>query len=226
MWSAQIVIPLTHRRAALTSVVVVALTVAVVLFAADRWGWRRALVGLAAVAGLGLAVEVLGTRTGFPFGRYDYTGALRPTVAGVPVVVTLAWFAMGLPAWATAGWVTTTGWARVAVGAVALTGWDLFLDPQMTREGYWRWPHGGAYRGVPLSNYAGWLAVSVIVMAVLGVLAPGPPRSRPLLFAFSLMCVMETLGFVVFFGDPLVGLAGGAVTLPVAARAWRRAHRG
>ena len=32
---------------------------------------------------------------------------------------------------------------RIALGAAALTAWDLFLDPQMTAEGYWRWDRGG-----------------------------------------------------------------------------------
>ena len=35
-------------------------------------------------------------------------------------------------------------WRRIALGAVALTAWDLFLDPQMTAEGYWRWDRGAA----------------------------------------------------------------------------------
>ena len=66
------------------------------------------------------------------------------------------------------------------LGAVALTAWDLFLDPQMIAEGYWRWARRGGYRGIPLSNYAGWLVTGVGVMAVLeAVLPPGRARSGP-----------------------------------------------
>ncbi len=43
-------------------------------------------------------VERVGTTTGWPFGRYTYTGRLRPAVAGVPIVVPAAWWAMALPA--------------------------------------------------------------------------------------------------------------------------------
>ena len=35
------------------------------------------------------------------------------------------------------------------LGAVALTAWDLFLDPQMTAEGYWRWPRRRPLPGHP-----------------------------------------------------------------------------
>ena len=44
---------------------------------------------------------------------------------------------------------STPGLRAVALGAAALTAWDLFLDPQMTAEGYWRWDRRGRYRGHP-----------------------------------------------------------------------------
>ena len=66
----------------------------------------------------------------------------------------------------------STALGRIALGAAALTAWDLFLDPQMTAEGYWRWDRPGRYRGIPLTNYAGWLVTSVGLMAVLEVLSP------------------------------------------------------
>ena len=43
--------------------------------------------------------------------------------------------------------------ARVALAAGALTAWDVFLDPRMAREGYWSWPGGGRYEGIPASNF-------------------------------------------------------------------------
>ena len=75
-------------------------------------------------------------------------------------MVPLAWAAMGLPGYAVGATVARSRAGRIAVGAVALTAWDLFLDPQMIRNGFWRWAHPGPYQGVPLSNFAGWLLVS------------------------------------------------------------------
>ena len=137
-----------------------------VSFTAIGWGWPRALGAAAAAFALGLAAEWAGTRTGFPFGAYRYTGLLRPAAATVPLVVPLAWAAMGLPGYAVGATVARTRAGRIAVGAVALTAWDLFLDPQMIRNGFWRWAHPGPYQGVPLSNFAGWLLVSAALMAV------------------------------------------------------------
>src|SRR3546814_19590530 len=95
---AQVAVPLTDDDATLewlSSLVVVAFFLTTLVVLAARWGAVRALAAAAFVVVATLAVERLGTTTGFPFGDYDYTGALQPTVARVPLIVPLAWFAMG-----------------------------------------------------------------------------------------------------------------------------------
>ena len=227
MWLAQVVTPLFERgqRWGPTTVVVVLLAVAATFATADSAGWRRAGLAVAAATAVGFAVEALGTRTGLPFGEYRYTTALQPQLFGVPVVVALAWAGMGLPAWAVAGRLAASTPIRIALGAVALTGWDLFLDPQMVAEGFWTWPGGGAYRGIPLSNFAGWLAVSALLMALFSVVVPDA-RSAVAAAAYLLMAVMEVLGFLLFFGDAVVALAGGLVCVPLGVAALRDLRRG
>jgi len=226
MAGCQIAIPLIGEHPDLTSMVVLGLAVAAVAAAISAWGLRRGLAAALATAALALAVEAAGVHTGWPFGRYRYLGVLRPTLAGVPVIVPLAWVGMGFAAWDVAGRLVPPVAGRVVAGAVALTGWDLFLDPQMTKAHYWVWTGGGIYRGIPLSNFAGWLACSVGVMAILALTLPRPSRSLALLGIYSEMAIMETVGFLVFFGDPVVGVVGGAATLPLVALAWtRRAPR-
>lgn len=213
-----------RRRAA--SVVVGGLAVST--FARLRVGRspERAAGAAAALVTLGWVAERIGTSSGRPFGRYDYTGALRPRLGGVPVLVPLAWFAMAAPArdaaHAALGVRSTPG-RRVAAGAAALTAWDLFLDPQMTAEGYWRWHRSGRYRGVPLSNFGGWLLVSVVAMAVLESIAPpDEDADAGLVGEYAGVAVMETLGHAAFFRDRVVALVGGVGMLPVAALAIRR----
>ena len=217
----QIAVPLTDDRTTLTTVVVVAFASTTTAFAAAVWGWPRAVATAVAVVVATTALERVGTSTGLPFGEYRYTGALQPTVAGVPLAVTMAWLAMALPAREVAARLAPAGWRRLAVGALALTAWDVMLDPQMVGEGYWVWTDGGPWRDVPLSNYAGWLLASVGVLVLLDVALPDPGRSRPLLALYTWWAVMQTLGFLVFFGDPLVGLVGGLCMLPLAWLAWR-----
>jgi putative membrane protein len=217
----QIAVPLTDDRAGLTTAVVVAFAVTTTLLAAMAWGGSRAVAAGAVVLAGALALEAFGTRTGWPFGEYDYGDALRPTVAGVPLAVGLAWWAMAVPARDVAARLVAPGWRRVALGAVALTAWDVLLDPQMVDEGFWTWDGGGPWRDVPLSNYVGWFLVSVVVMVVLDRLLPGSGRGPALLGLYTWWAAMSTLGFLAFFGDPLVGVVGGACMLPLAGLAWR-----
>ena len=71
-------------RRHLSGAVVAGLATTTTLATAGRWGWARAGLGAAAVSAATAAVERVGTSTGLPFGRYRYTGRLRPEVAGVP----------------------------------------------------------------------------------------------------------------------------------------------
>ncbi len=216
------------RRAGAANAVVAGLAATTAVRAAQRWGGRRALVATGVVGACTLAVEAAGTATGVPFGRYRYTGALRPTAGGVPLAVPLAWFALALPAReiAAAAWGPLRPGPRVFAAAGCLTAWDAFLDPQMVAEGYWRWEQPGRYRGIPVSNFAGWTLTSGGVMMLLDrLLPPTDPPDGALIGVYVFVATMSTLGHAVFFGDPLVALVGGSAMLtPVlaAARRWAR----
>jgi uncharacterized membrane protein len=243
MVAAQVASGLDPRPVRLTSVVVLLLAAAAVAFAAADHGLPRAATAFAATVAVGYAAEWIGIRTGFPFGEYRYTDVLWPRLGGVPLIVALAWGGMGLAAHAVARAVTgpkaAPGQAarhfdgalrRVLVGALALTAWDLFLDPQMIRLGLWTWADPGPYRGVPISNFAGWLVVSMLVMALIDKVltrpARGPvPKGTGLVTIYTVMAVMETLGFAAVFDPPdlLVAAIGGTCMGVFVLLAWR--HR-
>ena len=138
---AQIAWPLTHgdTRDTLTVVTVVLFFLTSASHAWLSRGLLWTLGWFVLSAGLGFGVEVLGTRTGLPFGDYTYAGSLGPTVAGVPVVIPLAWAMMSYPALLAARRLVSGPLMTPVVAAVALASWDLFLDPQMVAEGHWTW---------------------------------------------------------------------------------------
>ncbi|WP_422774670.1 carotenoid biosynthesis protein [Plantactinospora sp. WMMC1484] len=194
----------------------------------------RVATGLVLVTtGGGLAVEVLGVATGVPFGGYAYSGQLGPKLAGVPLVIPLAWTWMAWPAWLAAVRLTRSGTGRVALAAVGLAGWDLFLDPQMVAEGYWSWqdPHPAlpGVPGVPVGNYLGWLLFAVLLMALLGPVAgraaaaPAGPRDDAPMYALYLWTYLGSIvAHAVFLGLPASAgwgaLAMAAVALPLACK--------
>lgn len=184
---------------------------------------RRAGLALAGCAALtGTVAEVIGVRTGRPFGRYAYSGRLGPRVAGVAAGVPVAWTMTAPAAWTVGGLLAGRSAAgdargpafgrraqRVAWSAGALTAWDLFLDPRMVRDGYWTWVGGGRYRGVPLSNYAGWLLTSGVLFGVWSLVdGEGEPADVDLaLYAWT--WIGEAVANVLFWHDPVVAAVGG-----------------
>ncbi|MDN3267121.1 carotenoid biosynthesis protein [Streptomyces sp. MA15] len=231
------------RRDVLTVVGVVVFCMASLAAAALRHGVRGPLA-LFVVAGLGgLAVEAVGVRTGFPFGGYHYTGSLGPSVAGVPVVVPLAWVMMAWPA-LEAGRVLARGRGRArtlparvrtaVIGGWALASWDVFLDPQMVDAGHWIWsdprPALPGVEGVPLTNFVGWVAVSVVMVAAVDVATGHSVRRSagsgghdgPALALYLWTYASSVLACLVFFGRPQVALVGGTlmglVAVPLAVR--------
>lgn len=123
---------------------------------------------LCAACGLSLGMELLGTMTGFPFGRYAYTELLGPKILGhVPVVLPLSWFAVYYPALHLAVRVTGGKAGTSLLAAGILTLWDVPMDPAST-VGFasWRWLQDGFFYGMPWTNWAGWLLTGWMIGVV------------------------------------------------------------
>ncbi len=185
-------------------------TLAVLAALSEAWGVRRAMSVAAAVAGLALVAEMIGSHTGLPFGQYTYTDRLQPQITGVPVLVPLAWLMMLPAAWAVGARVAGTEHRLRFVGAsaAAFTAWDLFLDPQMVAWGFWRWATPGGYFGIPWVNYAGWILVAALITVVI---QPRRLPIRPLLFVYGVTWALETIGLLAFWRLTGPGLVGGLV---------------
>ncbi len=100
---------------------------------------------------------------------------VRPQVGGVPLAIALGWYNVGYGTLAVIESITQTTdegqRSRALVPAVALaaTSFDLLLDPFGLDLGLWEWSGDSMYasevegpnkkRGVPLLNFAGWIAL-------------------------------------------------------------------
>ncbi|WP_444948334.1 carotenoid biosynthesis protein [Micromonospora ureilytica] len=251
---AQICYPLTTgaTRAGLTVATVVLGWLLSVGHALLSRGPRVAAALVAVATGGGFAIEAIGVATGVPFGSYDYSGELGPKLAGVPLIIPLAWTWMAWPAWLaavrlTGGNATTASgsgptvgrWVgRIALATVGLAAWDLFLDPQMVAEGYWVWrdatPALPGLAGIPVSNYLGWLLFAVLLMSALRPLA-GPAvehtdrRDHPMVALYLWTYFSSILAHAVFLDLPasaLWGAAGMSVTAVPLVVTLLRARRG
>ncbi|MFQ6393855.1 carotenoid biosynthesis protein [Nocardia sp. KC 131] len=183
---AQIAYPLTSgdARDAVTTVVVLLSAATALVHAGTTRGLGYAAGFLVIVSGIGLVAEVVGTATGFPFGCYDYAdGRLGPDIAGVPLVVALAWTGGLYPVWVVAGLLARGAIGRIGLTAVGAVGWDLYLDPQMVADGQWSWcDTDSGVPGlvqIPVTNYLGWFAVAVLMALALTVWERAAREVRP-----------------------------------------------
>ena len=204
-------LPESRRPAATRAIVVLMLATAVAEGAAARRARGAGLVALA--GGLGFATELVGVATGRPFGHYSYGDGLGRRIGGVPVLAAAAWAMMSRPAWVVAGSIDARPVRRVPLAAAALTAWDVFLDPRMVRDGYWRWPGGGRYEGMPLSNFVGWFVTALGVFGVWALAERGADvdaRDDGALALYGWTWVGESFATAVMWRRLPVALAGGA----------------
>ena len=130
-------------------------------------GPRRATLSLLALSSFAYAIEALGVATGFPYGPFHYGDALGPRVAGlVPFLLPVSYAPLVIGAVA-ATWGSRLRLLHVLQATLLLVWMDAVIDPGAASLGFWVWPEGGVYYGVPLSNYAGWLLSGAVATALL-----------------------------------------------------------
>jgi uncharacterized membrane protein len=167
-----------------------ALSFALFLFALGQsfyeLGSRRTLILLLIGTIIGFAFEVLGTTTGFLFGKYSYSSLLGEQVLGVPIVVPLGWFvitfitlSLALPKFSRkvpsqqnnvnvlSPFKIKSLVTPIILASFGTVAWDLMIDPMFSHYGYWTWAPYSAMPhlyDVPVSNFVGWFVVALIVL--------------------------------------------------------------
>jgi uncharacterized membrane protein len=134
-------------------------------------------------------------KTGFPFGRYVYTQTLGISLLDVPLAIACAWM------------VPFAFVRQVApqplAAAVLLTATDLPIDPVAS--------------GVPLTNFAGWFLVSLLIFAW-----PRKPVTRNLsqrvlgvtiLLVFAILATERWRSEIVISYPPCLNLLNRASTI-------------
>jgi uncharacterized membrane protein len=136
----------------------------------------RGILGFAAISLVfGYIAEVLGVHTGFPFGHYYFTDGMGPKFLEVPILMGPAYVGMGYISWTVTRVIAAPrDLQRELVGLRMITlplaasfvmvAWGIAIDPVLsTFAHYWTWTRGGAFFGVPLSNFLGWYATNYLI---------------------------------------------------------------
>ena len=129
-----------------------------------QYGWRGMLAFAVICLVVSNAFENVSILTGFPFGHYHYRGNLGPKLFLVPLLIGLAYLGMGYVSWTVTRLIldgvrpaADRIFALPALAGFVMVSWDLTFDPVASTIGQsWIWQDGGAYFGVPVSNFLGW----------------------------------------------------------------------
>ncbi len=227
---------------------------AYLLLATLQWGAGRAAAFLILGYLISWAAELCSIHCGLPFGEYLYIPATLDRelwVAGVPLMDSLSYvfiayasyclalLALGRGRWQ--GWdfhlEDEAAWQLsrrpLILGAALMASLDIVIDPAALRGYRWflgqtyGYPEGGVYFGVPLSNFAGWFLVALILIRALQYLASAPapahirdwgrrtfPSQALLGPALYLGILGFNLGMTFLIGETYLGWVGVFFYLP------------
>jgi putative membrane protein len=204
---------------------------AMALHALLAFGARYAFTYLGIALPFGFLIELLGLKTGWPFGTYEYDPSLGPQLFDVPLVVPFAWAMIAHPILCAARRLAGN-WVFL-YGGFGLMAYDLFLDPQMVTAGRWTWEVTGSHvpftPEVPLSNAFGWLLSGMALIAILHLALPRDRRKVSASFiTIDIFLIWTWFAGVVsnlfFFDRPgiafIFGITFGAVLAPYIFSRW------
>lgn len=129
---------------------------------------------------MGIVVEIIGTKTGWLFGKYVYNEVLGPKIQNVPVIIGINWFIImyccGISIHTLLSKIPDpvslkTGNPKPALkaasvivdGASLAVLFDWIIEPVAVKLGYWTW---AGFDGVPLYNYICWFFISSGLLAI------------------------------------------------------------
>lgn len=174
--------------------------------------------------------ENVGVLTGFPFGRYYFTEVMGPKLFNVPIFIGPAYLGMGYLSWILARLILgraqepLTGAKLFVVPVLAsfiMVAWDFSSDPVWsTIKRCWIWQDGGAYFGVPWSNFLGWYLTVYVFYQLFALYLRGRSfEPSPLTSSFWRLPVLF-YGVCAAGNVLLIAGAHGVVTDPTGAQ-WR-----
>lgn len=220
-------------------------------------GWRTTLWFTSIGYLISFVSEVSSINTGFPYGWYYYLDATRDRelwIAGVPFFDSLSYVFLAYCSYATAllviSPIKTWRWDFVSLetrairsslsvlflGSLFQVFLDIIIDPVALQGRRWflgqiyGYREAGVHFGVPLSNYAGWWIVGILMILALQIIDRRGWRRGDKPVGFKNMPLRTLLGPVLYLsvivfnltvafliGERLMALTGlFIVTLPIA----------
>lgn len=108
---------------------------------------------------VGMLVEIIGVKTGFPFGNYYYSNVLKIQLLSVPIIIGINWVILTYSTAIIAQKVFHSKVARLITGAGLMVGLDIILEHFAVKHNLWIWENS---HYPEISNFIGWFIIALL----------------------------------------------------------------
>lgn len=109
---------------------------------------------------IGFMVEVIGVKTGFPFGNYSYKSSLGLKLLEVPLLIGFNWVILVVITGAISNYISSKyRGIRILCGASLMLLLDFLMEPVAAQVNFWEFtPHPP-----PIQNYISWFLLALFM---------------------------------------------------------------
>jgi putative membrane protein len=107
----------------------------------------------------GYLLELVGVKTGFPFGNYEYHETLGLKLFDVPLVIGINWFILSYCFSNLVSNYFKNIIAAALIGSLLMTSFDFIIEPVAIKLDYWQWENNT----IPIANYLSWFVAGAII---------------------------------------------------------------
>ncbi|MEQ8470732.1 MAG: carotenoid biosynthesis protein [Marinoscillum sp.] len=124
-----------------------------------RGSWSKFITFLLTAFVIGFLVEVIGVKTGYPFGDYSYGRTLGWKLFDVPLIIGVNWFLLSYAFGTITNRFNTSQYVKIIVAALSMVCLDFLIEPVAITLDFWSW----AGDEIPLQNYFSWFVIALII---------------------------------------------------------------
>lgn len=169
------VIPQTSALTQKLVSITIFLTLIILLCYHKKWT-REFIFSALLVAFSGFLINVLGVRTGYLFGYFQYGPVLGFSFLDTPLMMTAWWLTLIYITRQIAEMIAKDLFLVSILAAALMVLLDYFLEPFATRHSLWKWNSGSA----SMHNYTGWFISGLLIHYLFQKAVKYPPNKLAL----------------------------------------------
>lgn len=131
-------------------------TTGILLINHKNWSKRLVYV-LVSIIVSGFLVEVIGTKTGLPFGLYSYSDVLGFKILNTPLVMGVNWGMLVYAGTLFFHPMKIPNWLKPVLTGILLVFIDIFIEPFAIQWNLWQWLETVP----PIQNYLSWAIIAI-----------------------------------------------------------------